>query len=77
VLEGPKFFIECGLGGDEPSIAVVLIKISLAMSANYHTPVDYWLGLTLPSLCDWTATAQQMVDEEKQRHNVQRIGPGL
>lgn len=52
-------------------------KISLSMSSNFHTSVDFWLDLPISELYDWSAVAGEIIEEERQRTNTQRISPGL
>ena len=47
------------------------------MSSNYHSPVNYWLGLPIVKLIDWIMIADQLKREAEERANRQRVGPGL
>jgi hypothetical protein len=39
------------------------MKVMLTLSGNFHTPVSFWLDLTLQELFDWASTAQAMLKE--------------
>lgn len=39
----------------------------LLMARNNRTPVDYWLSLSLRSLCDWIRDSNMLIQEENDR----------
>jgi hypothetical protein len=39
------------------------MRVMLTLSSNFHTPVSFWLELTLQELFDWASTAQAMLKE--------------
>jgi hypothetical protein len=39
------------------------MKAALSMSGNFHTSVEFWLGLTLPELFEWTSVAKEYSKE--------------
>ena len=39
------------------------MKLCLMMSEHYHTSIDYWLGLTIPEIYEWTMTAKELTEE--------------
>jgi hypothetical protein len=47
------------------------------MSKQFNTPVPVWLDMELGTLFDWVFIADQMMEEERARNNVQKLGPGL
>jgi hypothetical protein len=47
------------------------------MSSNFHSPLDYWLELPLTEINKWAMVAHRMMEKEKEKRNVQQIGPGL
>jgi len=47
------------------------------MSSRFHSPISFWLDLTIEDMLDWARVASIMAEEERQKHNVQTIGPGL
>lgn len=55
-----KFFIEFGLGGEDDSVARLIMQAALTMAAGYHTPVDFWLNLPLAELHQWAVVAKDM-----------------
>jgi hypothetical protein len=42
----------------------MIMKAALLMSGSFHTPIDFWLGLTLPEFFSWTTVASNL---EKKR----------
>lgn len=69
-----EFFIERGIGGqDEETISDVLRGIALSMSSRFGGPPDYWLGMEIDELVEWTAKAYEMTEKERQRSNTQEI----
>ena len=36
---------------------------ALQLSANYHTPVSYWVGLPLAELYAWAQAAREISEE--------------
>lgn len=65
MFRGSKFFVKWGLEDeDERSIAKLLMKVCLSMSKGFHTPVEFWLGLTLPELYAWTAAAKETASDD-------------
>jgi hypothetical protein len=36
---------------------------ALSLSANFHTPVDYWVNLPLGELYTWASTARELAAE--------------
>jgi hypothetical protein len=47
------------------------------MSRVFNTPVNVWWDMELPRLFWWVMIADQMLEEEQAKRNVQKIGPGL
>jgi hypothetical protein len=47
------------------------------MSKTFNTPIDIWLNMELLKLFEWVSVADQMLQEENEKRNVQKIGPGL
>lgn len=39
---------------------------ALSLSANFHTPVDYWINLPLGELYVWATTARDLAGENAQ-----------
>lgn len=36
---------------------------ALSLSAAYHTPVDFWINLSLVELYTWASTARELAGE--------------
>lgn len=47
------------------------------MASNFHSPPSYWLQMPLVELAKWAEIANRMMEEEREKRNRQRIGPGL
>lgn len=47
------------------------------MTSNFHGSPDYWLDLPLEEMNKWAVIASRMFEREKQKRNVQQVGPGL
>lgn len=47
------------------------------MTSNFHGSPDFWLDMPLEEMNLWAKVASRMFEKEKQKHNTQRIGPGL
>jgi hypothetical protein len=47
------------------------------MAKAFSTPIDVWLDMELLKLFEWVTVADQMIQEERARLNVQNVGPGL
>jgi hypothetical protein len=63
VCNSTKFFAQWGLEAEEESITNTIMKACLSMSTNFHTPVEFWLGLTLPELYEWISVAKELSEE--------------
>jgi hypothetical protein len=53
------------------------MKIILVMAKVFNTPINVWLDMELPMLYDWVGIADQIVQEERAKNNMQMVGPGL
>lgn len=59
-----KFFAKWGLAEeDEESVAKLVMKVCLAMSKGFNSPVEFWLGLTVPELYTWTEVAKEVMGD--------------
>jgi hypothetical protein len=65
VFGSSKFFVKWGLADDDVSISSVVMRVALSMSSGFHTPIDFWLELSVPDLYAWTMQAKAMREEEK------------
>lgn len=66
-----------GTEEDTGSIEYTLIKFALGMSSNFNCSPDFWLDMSLIEMAKWALVAGRMLEEDKAKRNVQRIGPGL
>jgi hypothetical protein len=42
------------------------MKACLTMSGSFHTPVDFWLELTIPELYQWASVARDLSKEREE-----------
>ena len=75
-----KFFARNGLGGTEEgsSLLEVVRKLALALSTKYHSPVSYWMQMSLVDLYEWARLALEQVEREQiASAGQQEVGPGF
>jgi hypothetical protein len=53
------------------------MELALGMSSRYGGPPTVWLDMNIEELFRWVLKAGEMIEKERQKKNVQMVGPGL